>query len=90
MQEFELSTFCYCFKVAIGKWKGCVRKMNVAAGIGLIMATVIITYLSKIGLALKKSDEFNAGYYLLSVNGASLAGLSILYCIQHIKVQKLE
>lgn len=73
-------------KVTIGKKKGeMLGLMVVAAGIGAIIPTVIIAHLSKSGPAFK-SGQLNVGDYLLSINGASLVGLSILQCIQHIKV----
>lgn len=59
--------------------------MIVAAGIGSIIPTVVIAHLSKTGPVFK-SGQINVGDYLLSVNGASLVGLTILQCIQHIKV----
>ena len=59
--------------------------MIVAAGIGSIMPTAVIAHLSRTSPALK-SGQLNVGDYLLSVNGTSLVGLSILQCIQHIKV----
>lgn len=63
--------------------------MIVAAGIGSVMPAVVIAHLSKTGAAFK-SGQLNVGDYLLSVNGTSLVGLSILQCIQHIKVSNFE
>lgn len=63
--------------------------MIVAAGIGAIIPTAVIAHLSRTGPAFK-SGQLNIGDYLLSVNGTSLVGLSILQCIEHIKVLLLE
>lgn len=72
--------------MTIGKRKGeMLGIMIVAAGIGSIMPTAVIAHLSKTGPAFK-SGQLNVGDYLLSVNSTSLVGLSILQCIQHIKV----
>jgi len=72
--------------VTIGKRKGeMLGVMIVAAGIGSIIPTVIISHLSRTGAAFK-CGQLNVGNYLLSVNGTSLVGLSILQCIEHIKV----
>ena len=72
--------------MTIGKKKGeMLGIMIVAAGIGSVIPTVVIAHLSKTGAAFK-SGQLNVGDYLLSVNGTSLVGLSILQSIQHIKV----
>lgn len=72
--------------MTIGKKKGeMLGIMIVAAGIGSIMPTAVIAHLSKTAPAFK-SGQLNVGDYLISVNGTSLVGLSILQCIQHLKV----
>lgn len=59
--------------------------MLIDSGYGSAIPACVVAYISKVG-AVHKSGLLNVGDQLLSVNGTSLVGMPLKYCIEQIKV----